>query len=322
MLRLSLVASVAFAAMPAPHADVPTVVIGEDWKKNPVKLPVVGAGTWEYNSTEAYNSLCSAFKLGYQMVDTANMYGNQVGVGKAIKDCWTRPRSELFVMTKIPGGLGAAGVRAAHAQNLAELQLDYVDHEMTHFPSAFPLANGSIPNASKADRQAEWLALEAIYKTGEARSIGVSHYCSNHIEDVMEVATVTPSIDQIEYHVGSGDVDAVMPTLNKYGIHFMSFSPLCGPCNNTKADNLIDGDLVSSIAAQYPGVTGAQVSLRFIVQQALTTPNFAGVIPKSDDVYHLAGNIDLFEFELSDADMAKLKKATEPAPTPGDCSIP
>jgi diketogulonate reductase-like aldo/keto reductase len=322
MFRLLLVAAVAFANMPAPHADVPTVVLGVDWQKQDVKLPVVGAGTWEYNSTEAYSSLCSAFKLGYQMVDTANMYGNQVGVGKAIKDCWTRPRSELFVMTKVPGGLGAAGVAAAHKQNLAELQLDYVDHLMTHFPSAFPLANGTIPNASKASRQEEWRALEAIYATGEARSIGVSHYCSQHIEDVMEIATVKPSVDQIEYHVGSGDVDAVMPTLDKYGIHFMSFSPLCGPCNNTKQNNLINGDLVSEIAAQYPGVTGAQVSLRFIVQQALTKPNFAGVIPKSDDVYHLAGNIDLFEFELSDADMARLHAATEPKPTPGDCQIP
>lgn len=246
-----------------------------------------------------------------------------MGVGKAIADCWTRPRSDLFVMTKVPGGLDAAGTAAAHQQNLKQLGLTYVDHLMTHFPSAFPLENGTIPNASKADRQREWKALEAIYKTGEARSIGVSHYCSQHIEDIMEVATVTPSVDQIEYHVGSGDVDDVMPTLEKYGIHFMSYSPLCGPCNNTKENNLINGDLVTSVAANYPGVSGAQVALRFIVQQALEKPNLmAGVIPKSNDVYHLAGNIDLFGFELSKQDMKRLHGATEPAPTPGDCQIP
>lgn len=319
MLRVIGIASLAASAA---GADVPTVTLGQDWQKADVKLPVVGAGTWQYNSTEAYTSLCAAFKLGYQMVDTANMYGNQVGVGKAIKDCWKRPRSELFVMTKVPGGLGAAGVAAAHAQNLKELQVTYVDHLMTHFPSAFPLANGTIPDASKAARQAEWRALEAVYATGEARSIGVSHYCARHIEDVMEIATVKPSVDQVEYHVGAGDVDDVIPTLNKYGIHFMSFSPLCGPCNNTKENNLISGDLVTSVAKNYPGVTGAQVALRFIVQQALTKPFMAGIIPKSNDVYHLAGNIDLFEFNLSDDDMDKLAAATEPKPTPGDCQIP
>ena len=109
----------------------------------------------------------------------------------------------------------------------------------------------------------------------------------------------------------------------KYGIHFMSFSPLCGPCNNTAADNLITGDLVSKVAAHYDGVSGAQVSLRYIVQQALEHPTyFAGVIPKSNDPAHLASNLDVFGFELSKADMALLAAATLPAPTPGDCDVP
>jgi diketogulonate reductase-like aldo/keto reductase len=299
-------------------ADVPTVKIGLDSQKQPVLLPLVGAGTWEYNNSVAYDSLCAAFKAGYTMLDTANIYGNEAGVGKAIKDCWTRPRSELFVMTKVPGGLNASATIAAHEENMKLLQLDYVDHLMTHFPSNF---DGS--HASPKDRQVTWKALEQIYKTGAARSIGVSHYCAKHIEDVMAIATITPSINQVEYHVGSGDVDDVIPTCQKYGIHFMSFSPLCGPCNNTAGDNLITGNLVEKVAAHYDGVSGAQVALRYIVQQALDPKNsFAGVIPKSNDPEHLASNLDLFGFDLSDADMALLKAATLPAPTPGDCDVP
>ena len=109
----------------------------------------------------------------------------------------------------------------------------------------------------------------------------------------MEIATSTPSVGQIEYYAGAGDVDAVMPTLKKYGVHLMSHSSLCGQCNNTKKNNLINRELVESVAANYPGATGAQVSLRFIVQQALEKPFFASFIPKSNDVYHIAGNIDL-----------------------------
>ncbi|KAH8080447.1 oxidoreductase [Aureococcus anophagefferens] len=279
-MKLALLAVVAAAK------DVPMVDIGKDAKGAAVALPLVGAGTWEYNNSVAYESLCSAFKAGYTMLDTANIYGNEAGVGRAIKDCWTRPRSELFVMTKVPGGLNFTATLAAHEDNMKLLQLDYVDHLMTHFP------------------------------------IGVSHYCAKHIEDVMEIAKVTPSINQVEYHVGSGDVDDVIPTCEKRGIHFMSFSPLCGPCNNTAGDNLITGDLVSKVAAHYDGVSGAQVSLRYIVQALEHPTYFAGVIPKSNDPAHLASNLDVFGFELSKADMALLAAATLPAPTPGDCDVP
>ena len=100
-------------------------------------------------------------------------------------------------------------------------------------------------------RQEEWLALESIYKTGAVRSIGVSHYCSQHIDDILEVATVMPTVNQVEYHVGSGDVDHVMEKCRENKIWFMSFSPLCGPCHYKPADSLIDGDLVTSIAEKY-----------------------------------------------------------------------
>jgi len=132
---------------------------------------------------------------------------------------------------------------------------------------------------------------------------------------------------QVEYHVGSGDIDAVMGKCAAIGTYFMSFSPLCGPCHYVPANSLIDGDLVTEIASHYPNVTGSQVSLRWIVQQALPDqpgfrPFVAGVIPKSDTASHIAANIDLFGFSLTQADMDTLTAATAPKATPGDCACP
>mmetsp|Transcript_16585 Transcript_16585/g.41548 ORF Transcript_16585/g.41548 Transcript_16585/m.41548 type:complete len:359 (-) Transcript_16585:1036-2112(-) len=297
---------------------VPTKFLGLDVKGNPVYMPLIGAGTWQYDEDEAYESVCKAFGAGYTFVDTAYGYKNQKGVGKAIKDCWKGNRTDLFVMTKIPGGLNASEVQRLHEVNLKELELDYVDHLMTHFP-----ADWEETVASPEARQEEWLALEDIYYTGEARSIGISHYCSKHILDIMWVATVTPAINQVEYHVGSQDIDNVIDTCADFGITFMSFSPLCGPCTYDPKDSLINGDLVTDIASQYDHireahdgvVTGSQVSLRYIVQQGIP------VIPKSNTFAHIISNLQIFDFELSDEHMDSLARATTPAAEAGDCDV-
>jgi diketogulonate reductase-like aldo/keto reductase len=303
----------------AKATEIPFRTIGVDSSGVNVDMPLVGAGTWQYNDTIAYQSVCSALGKGYTFIDTAFGYGNQKGVGKAIQDCWEGKREDLFVMTKIPGGLNEKQVHATHQQNLWDLQLDYVDHLMTHYPADWAVTPAK---ASREMRQEEWLALEAIYLSGEARSIGFSHYCTSHIDDVLEVASVTPSINQVEYHVGSGDVDDVMQKCRDNKITFMSFSPLCGPCEYEPKDSLINGDLVTEIANKYK-VSGSQVSLRFIVQQALKQESYVGgVIPKSNNPDHIAANMDLFSFELSEQDMDRLTLANLPAGEGGDCDVP
>jgi diketogulonate reductase-like aldo/keto reductase len=297
---------------------IPVKQIGTDVHGWPVCMPLLGAGTWQYNDTIAYQSLCKSFNAGIHMVDTAFGYNNEHGVGKAIAQCYQGRRQDLFVMTKIPGGLTFQQTLAAHHQNMFALNLEYVDHLMTHYP-----ADWNMMNASKHMRQEEWRALEEIYYSGKARSIGVSHYCTQHIMDILEIATVLPSINQVEYHIGSQDVDNVIETCRQYNITFMSFSPLCGPCSNyNRSDSLIDGTLVSSIAQKY-NVTGSQVSLRFIVQQALESNSvFGGVIPKSNNEEHIQSNLRIFSFELNEDDMLLLKHATKPPGELGDCDVP
>lgn len=307
------------ATASAVEIEIPFRTIGVDSSGANVDMPLIGAGTWQYNDTIAYQSVCYALGKGYTFIDTAFGYGNQKGVGKAIQDCWEGKREDLFVMTKIPGGLTKQQVHATHQQNLWELQLDYVDHLMTHFPADWAVTP---EKASRAMRQEEWLALEAIYLSGEARSIGFSHYCTSHIDDVLDIASVAPSINQVEYHVGSGDVDGVMNKCRENKITFMSFSPLCGPCQYEPKDSLINGDLVTEIATKY-NVTGSQVSLRFIVQQALQQDSYVGgVIPKSNNPDHIAENMALFSFKLSKYDIERLASATLPAGEAGDCDVP
>eukprot|EP00587_Corethron_hystrix_P006363 CAMPEP_0113297102 /NCGR_PEP_ID=MMETSP0010_2-20120614/103_1 /TAXON_ID=216773 ORGANISM="Corethron hystrix, Strain 308" /NCGR_SAMPLE_ID=MMETSP0010_2 /ASSEMBLY_ACC=CAM_ASM_000155 /LENGTH=343 /DNA_ID=CAMNT_0000149933 /DNA_START=109 /DNA_END=1137 /DNA_ORIENTATION=- /assembly_acc=CAM_ASM_000155 len=303
--------------------DVPSITIGVDIHGVDVNLPLLGAGTWQYNDTLAYESVCKAFQAGYTFVDTAYGYKNQKGVGRAIRECWKGTRDELFVMTKIPGGLTAAEAQAAAEENLRDLQLEYVDHLMTHFPADWEITPS---RSSREARQEEWWALENEYYSGKARSIGISHYCPQHIDDVLEVATVLPSVNQVEYHVGSGDADHVMNKCKEAGITFMSFSPLCGPCEYTSNDSLIDGELVTEISKKH-NVSGAQVSLRFIVQQALANKasrddnrSFMGsVIPKTNNIDHIRSNRDIFSFTLDPEDMERLHSAQQPAAELGDC---
>jgi diketogulonate reductase-like aldo/keto reductase len=195
-----------------------------------------------------------------------------------------------------------------------------VDLMLLHFPASMDASLAGGP----AMRKEQWLALEAFAKAGKARAIGVSHYCPQHLQDVISVATLPIALNQVEYHVGMGGQGSVADDgrafMERIGVKFMSFSPLCGPCGN-QSDVLITGDLVTSIGRKY-GKSGPQVALKWLVQQDIP------VIPKTSNIAHLKQNIDLFSWTLSDEDMVALTKATSPSVTgggdgvsSGDCNI-
>jgi diketogulonate reductase-like aldo/keto reductase len=270
-----------------------------------VYFPMVGLGTWQYNNTQAQQAVAMALDMGYDMIDTANVYGNQVGIGAALKAS-KRLRSSYFITTKINGGLDFDGATAALNQNIQQLGVDYVDLTLTHFPASWDGKGG------KAMRQAGWKALEAFKKAGKTKSIGVSHYCKSHMEDILEINTTAIALNQVEYHIGMipwGDNSTdYMEYDRSVGVTYMSFSTLCGPCGTNE---LVNGPLVTGIGAKY-GKTGAQVSLKWAVQQGIP------VVPKSIDPGHLAENLDLFGgWELSDDDMKVLSSQKSPVPAGG-----
>ena len=310
----------------AAPAAVPTITIAPG-----VEMPLAGLGTWQYNSTVAKAAVLSALKLGYTHIDTALGYDNQDGVGEAIAASGVA-RDALFVTSKIPGGLAYHAAGGALTTALDQLfpgdDGAYVDLMLVHFPASWDQKA-----AGKALRQDQWRALEAFHKGGKARAIGVSHYCKRHIDDILEVATVTPAINQVQFHVGMGAASpgggANATDDREYdgtvGVTYQSFSPLCGPCEGSDHMELITGDLVTKIGKAH-GKSGAQVALKWQVQQNIP------VIPKSANPDHQRENLDLFGWTLSDDEMRQLSAATKPQvagdagpgglAVSGDCSVP
>lgn len=274
-----------------------------------VHFPMVGLGTWLYNSTVAEAAVADALALGYTHIDTALVYGNQEGIAKAIKASG-RARDSFFVTSKVPGGMSQEDATVQLDLILTQLGLDYVDLVLAHYPADWSRKGG------KADRQAGWKALEAFKAAGKTRAIGVSHYCQSHINDILEINTTTIALNQVEYHIGMGSAGVNSNDYrdwdNSQGIQYMGFSSLCGPCGTTE---LINGPLVTSIGKKY-NKSGAQVSLKWVVQQGFP------VIPKTDSKTHMTANLDLFDWELSDEDMATLTAQATPAAVGGGKNFP
>ena len=223
----------------------------------------------------------AAIKAGYRHFDTAQAYDNEAFLGAAIKRAGV-PREELFITTKI--AVEHFGYRHAHQtfkDSLANLQTDYVDLLLLHFP---------VPVL----RKKSWLALEEIQQAGGAKSIGVSNYTIKHLERMKAYATHMPAVNQVELHVFLQH-----PELLEYcaaeGIVVEAYSPLAHA--KAGADNAV----LAAIAKKH-GKSYAQVMLRWLVQQNVV------VLPKTKTPARLTENLDIFDFALDAADMAKLAK--------------
>jgi len=311
--RLLMLLHFATAGLPGDYPSVPI-----NGTHGIVAMPLYGLGTWLYNNTVAEKAAITALAMGYRHIDTAFGYDNQDGVGRALKNSGLQ-RKEYFVTSKIPGGLNSSATMAKANQCLEQLGVSYVDLMLIHFPAADDGKGG------KAARIEEWKALEKWAKSGKARAIGVSHYCARQIKDIQEVATLPIAVDQVQYHVGMGSAGPMATDdkafIQSQGILYQSFSPLCGPCGTPDDMELINGSLVTEIGKAH-GKTGAQVALRWLVQQGIP------VIPKSDNPVHQRENMEIFDFQLTSGEMARLTAATTPAtaggPNPqdsGDCSV-
>ncbi|KRM78197.1 aldo keto reductase family oxidoreductase [Lapidilactobacillus dextrinicus DSM 20335] len=251
---------------------------------NGVKIPVVGFGTWQTpDGNIAESSVLAALKAGYRHIDTAAAYGNQESVGRGIRKSGI-PRDEIFVTTKLWNkDHGYQAAKQAIDRSLMELGLDYLDLYLIHWPNPVDFRN------RWQEMNAEsWRAMEEAVQAGKIRAIGVSNFHAKHLDELLKTATIQPTVNQI--FLNPSDLQPEVTAYNE-AHHILSeaYSPL-GTGKIFKVAELQD------IAANYDK-TVAQVVLRWSLQHGFLP------LPKSVHPERIEENAQLFDFELSEADM-------------------
>lgn len=251
---------------------------------NGVKMPWLGFGVYLMDDgAKVENAIHKAFEVGYRSVDTASFYKNEKGVGRAIRDSGI-PREELFLTTKVWNeDLRQKRVKAALEESLALLDLEYVDLYLVHWPVKNCYLDA-------------WKEMEEIYQSGRAKAIGVSNFTVNQLNEVLEICTVKPTVNQIEFHP-----KLVQPELMKFckeiKIQFEAWSPLM-------QGQIMGLKVVNDLASKY-GKSPAQIVLRWNLQHGVVT------IPKSIKPHRITENAQLFDFEISNEDMTLLDSLDE-----------
>ncbi|HEO8420315.1 aldo/keto reductase [Niallia sp. FSL W8-0635] len=248
---------------------------------NGVEMPWLGLGVFLVkDGEEVVNSVKAALEAGYRSIDTAAVYKNEEGVGKAITES-NVPREELFITTKVwNADQGYEATLAAFDVSMEKLGLDYLDLYLIHWP---------LPSQGKFVET--WKALEKLYKDGRVRAIGVSNFKVHHLEEVIAKGEIVPMVNQVEYHPRFNQRE-LHDFCKKHSIQLEAWSPLM-------QGGLLEEPTLVEIAKKYNKST-AQIIIRWDIQTGVVT------IPKSVKPHRIAENADVFDFELSDEDMDKI----------------
>ncbi|MFI0938390.1 aldo/keto reductase [Streptomyces sp. NPDC021020] len=248
---------------------------------NGVTMPQLGFGVWQVPDDEAESAVATALEAGYRSIDTAALYANEEGTGRALAASGL-PREELFVTTKLwNSDQGYDSALRAFDTSLAKLKLDHVDLYLIHWPQP------------RRDAYTEtWRALERIAAEGRARAIGVSNFQPAHLRRLADGSPTVPAVNQIELHpqLAQSELRAVHAEL---GIATEAWSPL------GQGKGLLESQVVARVAERH-GRTPAQVVLRWHLQLGNV------VIPKSVTPSRIRENIDVFDFALAPEDLAEL----------------
>ena len=247
---------------------------------NGIKMPMVGFGVFQIPDPAVCQEVVeAAIKTGYRLIDTAQAYGNEEAVGKAIKAAGV-PREELFITTKLwISDMSYEGAKKAFAESLAKLDLDYVDLYLLHQPAG--------------DTFGAWRALEELYEEGKIKAIGVSNFKNDQLANLSLFNKVTPAVNQVELHVFH-QKHADQDYMASKGIQIESW----GAFAEGKFD-VFTNPVLKEIADKY-GKSTAQVMLRWQLQRGVVS------LSKSANPERVRQNFDIFDFELTADDMAKI----------------
>jgi 2,5-diketo-D-gluconate reductase B len=252
---------------------------------NGATIPAIGLGTWDLRERTCVRMVEQALRLGYRMIDTAEMYGNEREVGEGIRASGV-PRAQVFVTTKVwPDHLAPREFERATKESLAKLKLSEVDLLLIHWP------NPRIPLADTIG------ALCRMKREGFTRHIGVSNFTVELLEQAVKLATEPLVTDQFEWHPFI-DQTKVVEACRRHGFAVTAYSPLA-------RGRVLADKTLQRIGAQH-GKTAAQVGLRWLVQRG------AIVIPRSSRPEGLAANLSIFDFELSAAEMTEIARLSHP----------
>lgn len=247
---------------------------------NGVKMPVLGYGVFLVDPIECERCVTDAIDTGYRMIDTAQAYYNEEGVGEAIKKSGIK-REEFFLVTKIwITNSGEEKAEKSIEESLKKLKTDYVDLLLIHQPFG--------------DYYGTYRAMEKAYREGKTRAIGISNFFADRYVDLCNFVEIKPMINQMETHIFQQQRQ-LREYMKKYDTKLMSWSPMARGENN-----IFENELLKNIGAKYNKTT-AQIALRFLIQEDIV------IIPKSTHKERMEENFNIFDFELSDEDMNLLK---------------
>ena len=247
---------------------------------NGVKMPQLGYGVYQTPPEDTERCVLEAIEVGYRSIDTAQAYGNEEGVGNAIQKCGL-PREDLFITTKIwISNAGYEKAKASIEESLRKLQTNYIDLLLIHQPFG--------------DYYGTYRAMEEAYRAGKVRAIGISNFYPDRYLDLAHFAEIKPAVNQIETHVFQQQKVA-KEYLKKNGTQIMSWGPFAEGKND-----YFNNPVLKEVAAAH-GKSAAQVALRFLLQSDVV------LIPKSVHKERMEENFNVFDFALTDEEMARIE---------------
>lgn len=256
---------------------------------NGVNIPKLGLGTWMIPNENAAQAVKDAVTLGYRLIDTAQAYGNEQGVGEGVRECGVE-RSEIFLTSKVAAeNKSYESAAKSIDETLAKTGLDYIDMMIIHSPQ--PWAEFRDEKRYFAENKAVWRALEDAYDAGKIRAIGVSNFLIDDLQNILEDCRIKPMVNQILTHIANTPLELI-EYCEKNGILCEAYSPIA------HGEALKNGVIVET-AKKY-GVTPARLCIRYTLQLGMVS------LPKTGNPQHMKDNAAV-DFVISDADMETLK---------------